>query len=106
MFSWRTNSIIISDLIKLKKKIGPSSYCIKLPPGLSCLHNVFPVIKLLLAEPDPFPSCIPPLPPPAKLIDGKEEFEVEKILDSHIWYHKLEYLIQWKGYDTLHNSWS
>jgi hypothetical protein len=63
---------------EVKEKIGPSSYCIKLLPGLSCLHNVFPVIKLSLAKPNPFPGHVPPPPPPAELIDGKEEFEVDK----------------------------
>jgi hypothetical protein len=91
---------------EVEEKIGPSSYHIKLPLGLSHLHNVFPVIKLSLAEPDPFPGCVSPLLPPTELIDGEEEFEVEKILDSRIQYHRLEYLIQWKGYDVSHNSWS
>jgi hypothetical protein len=77
---------------EVEKQIGASSYCIKLPPGLSCLHNVFPVVKLSLAKPNPFPSHVPPLAPPAELIDGEEEFEVEKILDSCIWYRRLEYL--------------
>jgi hypothetical protein len=93
-------------LFEVEEKIGPSSYHIKLLPGLSHLHNVFPVVKLSLAEPNPFPGHVPPPPPPTKLIDGEEEFEVEKILDSRIWYCRLEYLIQWKGYNTSHNSWS
>jgi hypothetical protein len=71
---------------EVEEKIGPSSYRIKLLPGLSRLHNVFPVVKLSLTEPDPFPGHVPPPPPPTKLIDGKEEFEVKKILDSHIQY--------------------
>jgi hypothetical protein len=91
---------------EVEEKIGPSSYRIKLPLGLSRLHNVFPVIKLSLTKPDPFPGRVPPPPPPAKLIDGEEEFEVEKILDNRIQYHRLEYLIQWKGYYASHNSWS
>ena len=45
--------------------------------------------------------------PPPDLVDGMEEFEVEKVLNSR-WYrrgHKLQYLIKWKGYPDLDNQW-
>ena len=45
--------------------------------------------------------------PPPDLIDGVEEFEVKKVLDSH-WYGrgcKLQYLIKWKGYPDSDNQW-
>jgi len=31
---------------------------------------------------------------------------VEKILNSHIRWRRLEYLVKWKGYDSGHNSWA
>ena len=45
--------------------------------------------------------------PPPDLVDGEEEYEVEKIIDSkHKGRgHKLHYLIKWKGYPTSDNSW-
>jgi hypothetical protein len=35
------------------------------------------------------------------VIDGKNEYEVEDILDSHMRYDCLKYLIKWKDYDTV-----
>jgi hypothetical protein len=44
---------------------------------------------------------IPPLPVE---IEGQEEFEVLEILDSRIIRRKLEYLIQWQGYDVTERT--
>jgi len=44
---------------------------------------------------------------PPDLVDGKEEYKVEKILDS--WQlgrrHRLQYLVKWKGYPDSDNQW-
>jgi hypothetical protein len=48
------------------------------------LHPVFNVVKLTLAPPDPIPGRHVPPPPPPELIDGEEEYIVEKILDSRM----------------------
>ena len=44
--------------------------------------------------------------PDSEVVDGFEEFEVEAILDSREeTNHKRSYLIKWKGYSEIHNSW-
>ncbi len=66
--------------------------------------------------PPAFPNqTLPPPPPPPDLIDGKEEYEVEEVLNSHP--HTIcrkqgqksqkvtDYFIKWKGYTREHNSW-
>jgi hypothetical protein len=43
------------------------------------------------------------LPPPT-IVDGENEYEVEKPFDSHMRYNHLEYLIKWIGYDLSDNQ--
>src|SRR6266702_3704876 len=45
--------------------------------------------------------------PPPDLIDGEQEFEVEKILDVQPRGRgrKMHFLVKWKGYPTSDNSW-
>ena len=47
------------------------------------------------------------LEPPPDVIEGEEEYEVEKILDSKRTGRnkKLHYLIRWKGYLEAHDTW-
>jgi hypothetical protein len=63
------------------------------------------MVKLSPVLPDPIPGQRPAPPPPPTLVDGEEEYEVEAILDSHMHYNRLEYLVKWKGYDESHNQW-
>jgi hypothetical protein len=45
--------------------------------------------------------------PPPDLIEGEEEYEVEKILSSQRFGRgcKLQYLVKWKGYPDSENQW-
>ena len=45
--------------------------------------------------------------PPPDLVDNKEEYEVEKILDSRLFGRRkrLQYLVKWKGYPDSENMW-
>jgi hypothetical protein len=48
-------------------------------------------------------------PPPPKVVhfedQAEPEYEIETILDSKARGKGLSYLVQWKGYDKLHNQW-
>src|SRR3979490_2720945 len=47
----------------IKALVGYVAYCLKLPPSLSRLHPVFPIVKLTPAVPDPIIGrCSKPLP--------------------------------------------
>jgi hypothetical protein len=34
-------------------------------------------------------------------VDGESEYEVEEVVDSHIFRRQLQYLIKWCGWDNL-----
>jgi hypothetical protein len=73
---------------------------------MSHLHPVFHVIKLLPAPRDPIPGRQPTTVPEPELIDGEEHYEVEEILDSRLFWNKLQYLVAWKGYGYEQNTWA
>lgn len=45
------------------------------------------------------------VPAPPVTIKSHKEYEVELVIDSHLQWGKLEYLIHWKDYTIKHNSW-
>ena len=69
------------------------------------LHPVFNVVKLTAAPPDPIPGRHPQPPPPPEVIDGEDEYLVEKILDSKMFRGRLKFKIKWEGYGPEHDSW-
>ena len=89
---------------KVIKRVGKVAYQLDLPSNLK-LHDVFHVSLLHVYHSDGTVQ-----PPPPILIEGDEEFEVDRILD-----HKdkfvnktrttREYLVKWLGYGPEHNTW-
>ena len=48
-------------------------------------------------SPTEFGDRVPPRPPP-ELVEGREEFEVERILDDKRFGRTHKWLVLWKGY--------
>ena len=90
---------------KIIKEVLPIAYKVQLPASWG-IHDMFHVSLLL-----PYHKTISHGPsfsqPPPDLIDGEEEYEVERIV-NHCHYgrsQRLQYLIKWKGYPESDNTW-
>ena len=68
------------------------------------IHPVFHASLLTPYRVNTIPGRVQP-PPPAVIVDGVEEYEVESILDSRIRNQRLEYLIDWTGYSPDERTW-
>ncbi|GAA5961505.1 hypothetical protein JCM21900_000965 [Sporobolomyces salmonicolor] len=70
-------------------------------------HPIFHASKLKPYIPNnstDFPSCTPPRPEPM-MVDGEEEYVVEKIIDEKGSGDGQRYLVKWSGYPESENSW-
>jgi hypothetical protein len=85
--------------------MSPVNYRLKLPTQWS-IHDVFHTDLLTPYRETPTHGANYQRPPP-DLVDGVEEYEVERVLDSHRYGRgrKLQYLIAWKGYPDSDNQW-
>lgn len=84
--------------------VGPVAYRLSLPPEYKSIHSVFHVSLLepYYARPgDPAPTGYQgPL-----LVDGPEEWEVDRIMSHRVLKGKTQYLVRWKGFDPSDDSW-
>jgi hypothetical protein len=88
---------------KIIQAIGNRAFKLELPPSMK-IYPVFHVSLLELHQPDRIPGREPePLPP--VIINQKEEYEVEQIIDSRLHRNKLQYLVHWKGYTVMDRTW-
>jgi hypothetical protein len=82
------------------EKVSSMAYRLQLPLSMKGVHNVFPIVKLELRHEDPITGRHPEPPPPPDIIDGEEEWEIEKIVNSRFYgrWKKFQYQVKWKGY--------
>lgn len=73
------------------------AYRLELPQDMK-IHDVFSLDKLRKAADDPLPGQTKEPPEPIE-INGDQEWEVEEVLDSRLYYRKLQYRIKWTGFD-------
>ena len=81
---------------KVLKHIGNLAYCIELPPFYSAFHNVFHVSQLKLYIPGGGDGTS--INVQLVLVDGKEQYEVEKIMVERG-------CGSWVGYLDEHDLW-
>ena len=69
-------------------------------------HPVFnaDLLKAYTESPPEFANRTPPRPPP-ELVDGEEEYEVERIVDFRMFGRTPKWLVAWKGYGADDNTW-
>ena len=86
---------------KILERIGDLNFKLELPGWLK-LHPVFHVNRL---SPYRDNGLAKPPPPDPVIVDGEEEYEVEKILQHRIRGKTTQYLVRWKGYGPGDDSW-
>ena len=84
-------------------QVGTSAFRLDLPPSMH-IHPVFHVSLLEKHVANTFPDRVV-VPPPPLHVDGLPEFEVREILDSRFFRGKIQYLVDWVGYDVSQQSW-
>ena len=102
---------------KIIKKISDVVYELELPTDMN-IHPSFHISKLKKYNKNDdklFPNRAVDVsvsrPGPETIINGKEAYEVEKIIDKRLVkrgrekYPKPEYLVKWKGYSTHEATW-
>lgn len=88
---------------EVTERIGDLDYRLALPPALK-LHDVFHVDRLSPWRGNEINGRLPPPPEPVE-VEGEEEYEVDRILDSRRYRNQLQYLVRWKGYGEGEDSW-
>ena len=85
------------------EQVGPVNFRLQLPHQ-NKVHPVFHALKLIPYHEDEIGDHNPAKPPSIE-VEGHDEFEVEKILNSKVYYGYVRYLVKWLGYDVSEATW-
>ena len=88
---------------KIKKVLSTLSYQLDLPKS----WKIHPTFHISLLSPYKETDTHGPnyIRPPPELVNGEEEYEVERILKHRGRPKRHQYLIRWKGYEADEDSW-
>jgi hypothetical protein len=91
---------------KIAEKLSDVTFKLEWPEHLTRIHPVFHASKLVTYNSPEFQGQKFTMPPP-EIIDGEEEYIVDKILKSRRFgrHKKLQYFVRWKGYGNNEDSW-
>ena len=84
---------------RISEKVGNNAYRLKLPANMR-IHPVFHASRLM-----PYTGSKQRAPPGPTIVDGNDEWDVEKIMDSRVKDGQLEYLVHWEGYPHEEDTW-
>ena len=87
---------------KVKEIVSSNAIELELPKSIK-IHPVVNVSRVQLYKPQV--EGQKKTPPKLVIIKGKEEFEVEKILNKRTVQEKVKFLVQWKGYMAEEDTW-
>ena len=82
---------------------GPVDFHVQLPPQ-NKVHPVFHASKLIPYHEDEIAGRNPERPDPIE-VEGHDEYEVARILDSRLYYGYVQYYVKWAGYDISEATW-
>jgi hypothetical protein len=91
-------------LFPISSQIFPLAYWLTLPDSMRGVHPIFHVSVLRKHNWDTITQRRQTPQAPVE-IGGELEREVEEVLDCRRWGKRLEYLVSWKGYGLVDNSW-
>jgi len=97
----------LSDLrtgpFTIVRKVGEGAYKLRLPPHMK-VNPTFNVSLLTRSRPDPITGRAPSEPAPI-IVDGHEEYIVERIKESNWMGKHFQYKVKYKGYGKEHDEW-
>lgn len=82
---------------RIISKIKDNVFKLEVPPSWRATHQ-FNAERLRRYPDDPLPGQASENPE-GELVGDEEEWEVDQVLASRLHYHKLQYQVQWKGWD-------
>jgi len=87
---------------KVKGIVSSNAIELELPKSIK-IHPVVNVSRVQLYKPQV--EGQKKIPPKLVIIEGEEEFEVEKILNKRTVREKEKFLVRWKGYTVEVDTW-